>query len=356
MAYTTIKKPSDYFNTITYTGDGSSSRSLTGVNFQPDFIWGKSRSAVRNHHLFDSVRGGNKLIKSNSTDAETVDAGSGDIGSFDSDGFTAISGSSDNNNFNNNSENYVAWNWLGANGTSANTDGDIASTVSANTTSGFSIVSYTGNSTSGATVGHGLGVTPKMVIVKKRSASGFNWVVQHASIFNSSDTIVALDSADAAYTQGVANFNGTAAGSSVFTIGSGGNTNDTGASYIAYCFADKQGFSKFGSYTGNGSTDGTFVYTGFKPAFVMIKKTDSAGNFWHIYDTKRSSSGGSNIIDDVLYPNRSDAEYSGDKLDIVSNGIKFRSGNGDINSSGGNYIYMAFAEQPLVGDNPATAR
>ena len=342
MAYTTINKPKEHFNTVTYTGNTSAGHAITGVGFQPDLTWNKSRANATPHYLFDVIRGATNFIKSDSTSAESQNTDT--LTSFDSDGFTL-----GNATGNNGSGSFASWNWK-ANGTGvANTDGSISSTVSASATSGFSIVSYTATGST-ATIGHGLGAIPKMMIIKN-TTSNSTWAVYHASL--GTGKFLRLQGTDAVGTE--ANWFDTTPTSSVFTVGS----NLPSGATIAYCFADVQGYSKVGgSYTGNGNADGTFVYTGFKPSFVMIKKTDSAGNFWHIYDNKRSSSGGSNVINDVLYPNRSDAEYSEDRIDFVSNGIKFRSGNGDINSSGGNYIYMAFASAPLVGTNnvPCTAR
>ena len=350
MAYTTIKKSSDYFNTKLYTGDGSSSRSITGVNFQPDWTWVKSRnSADYDHMVTDVVRGTPKMLKTNSTAAE-AEYSAGGIGSFDSDGFTIAAGSSNNTNMNNNTTTYVGWNWKANGAGSANTDGSISSTVSANTTSGFSIVSFTGTGST-ATVGHGLGVTPKMFIVKNRSISEL-WRPYHVAL--GGGQALALNATNATDTD-ASYWSNTNPTSSVFTVGTNTGTNGSGNSMIAYCFADVQGYSKFGSYTGNGSTDGTFVYTGFKPAFVLWKRTEDAGYDWDLYDTARDTH---NVAFKELIPNGSGAESSSTvlSLDILSNGFKLRTSNGNGNDSGKPYIYMAFAEQPLVGDNPATAR
>jgi len=345
MAYTTIKKPSDYFNTKLYTGNGGT-QSITGVGFQPDFTWIKSRSAGSWHHMGDVVRGADKRLQTNSTNAEsTVTTG---ITSWDSDGFSLGS----NGDTNASSETFASWNWK-ANGTGvANTDGSISSTVSANTTSGFSIVSWTSlASGSNYTVGHGLGSTPAMIIVKGRHESN-SWQVYHHKNTSAPETeYLDLSTADATADYPV--WNDTAPTSSVFTCGTWSGF-DAGGTMIAYCFADVQGFSKFGSYTGNGNADGTFVYTGFKPAFVMIKRTDSADG-WQMFDNKRDLS---NPGIHRLEADSSAAEYTGqaDHLDMYSNGFKPRYSGGNLNGSGATYIYMAFAEQPLVGDNPATAR
>jgi len=345
MAYTTIKKPSDYFNTKVYTGTGSS-LALTGVGFQPDWTWIKRRNGTAYHWLIDAVRGSTKAIYSNGTEAEQTQ--SQGITSFDSDGFTLGT----NSDVNGSSDTYASWNWLGANGTASNTDGSITSTVSANTTSGFSIVSYTGTGAN-ATVGHGLGVAPKMIIVKDRSAAK-NWTVYHIGVGNDKDILLDVTNTENTSTA----WNNTTPTSSVFSIGTLGNVNTSSNNYIAYCFADVQGYSKFGSYTGNGNADGTFVYTGFKPAWILIKHSGggtAGGESWNLQDVKRSTYNPSIIS---LFPNTTDADNSttNNSLDILSNGFKVRTVDNRLNNSGATYIYMAFAEEPLVGDNPATAR
>ena len=351
MAYTTIKKPSDYFNTILYTGDNSSPRTITGVGFQPDMNWSKIRSEVNDHWVSDAVRGANKIIRPNGTDDELVNGSGGYISSFNSDGYVIASGSASNNNFNKSSGTMVSWNWKANGAGSSNTDGDITSTVSANTTSGFSIVSYTGNLTSGATVGHGLGEVPKLVIVKNRSITE-DWFVLHTSASATAGSYLKLNLTDAVSSGNSIVFNNTNPTSTVFTVGSVNGTNGSGNNMIAYCFADVQGYSKFGSYTGNGNADGTFVYTGFKPAFVIFKVTSTTGS-WVMNDNKRNTS---NVVDKFLIPNLSNAESTLSTVDFLSNGFKLRTTDSSWNQSGASYIYMAFAEEPLVGDNPATAR
>ena len=347
MAYSVIKKPSDYFNTKLWTGNDNSGHAITGVGFQPDFVWIKNRNTTDDHNLFDSVRGNTKIVLSNSTSAEATNGSR--LESFDSDGITVGA----DNDTNRNGDSIVGWNWL-ANGTgSANTDGSISSTVSANTTSGFSIVSYTGTGAN-ATVGHGLGSIPKMIIVKRTSGAD-PWRVQHTSLGSQYHLI--LNETNASST-GTNVWNDTEPTSSVFTISTDRAVNGSGDTFIAYCFAEKQGFSKFGSYTGNGNADGTFVYTGFSPAFVMVKRTDSA-NSWNIKDNRRNNASTSfniNPRNATLLPNDSAADQDANALDFLSNGFKNKSTGNDVNASGGSYIYMAFAEQPLVGDNPATAR
>ena len=351
MAYTTIKKPSDYFNTILYTGDNSSPRTITGVGFQPDMNWSKIRSEANDHWVSDAVRGANEIIRPNGTDDKLVNGSGGYISSFNSDGYVIASGSASNNNFNKSSGTMVSWNWKANGAGSSNTDGDITSTVSANTTSGFSIVSYTGNLTSGATVGHGLGEVPKLVIVKNRSITE-DWFVLHTSASATAGSYLKLNLTDAVSSGNSIVFNNTNPTSTVFTVGSVNGTNGSGNNMIAYCFADVKGFSKFGSYTGNGNADGTFIYTGFKPAFVLIKANASAD--WYLIDNKRSTF---NVMEASLKANTSDAESTTiQDMDFLSNGFKPRSTSGSTNGSGTTYIYMAFAEEPLVGDNPATAR
>jgi len=339
-----INKPTDYFNTVLYTGNGST-QSITGVGFQPDWVWIKQRGGTTWHQLYDSVRGVTKALASNDTFQEDTRATG--LTAFGSDGFTVGS----DNNANGSSNTYVAWNWLADNTSgSSNTDGSITSTVSANTTSGFSIVSYTGTGAN-ATVGHGID-TPKMIIVKNISVTK-NWCVYHHSIGNAK--IMKLNATDAE-TANTTTFNSTSPNSSVFTVGTSSLTNSSGENFIAYCFAEKKGFSKFGSYTGNGNADGTFIYTGFKPAFVIYKSTDLVDS-WFMQDTTRDTY---NPADLRLEPNGSGAEGTSANfsVDYLSNGFKIRANHSQTNNSGTNYIYMAFAENPLVGTNniPATAR
>ena len=347
MAYSTIIKPQDYYNTKLYTGN-TPGQSITGIGSKPDFSWFKGRvGGGFDNSLRDVLRGSLQNISSNSTAAENTSANS--VLSFDTDGFTL---GTDNQSFvNENGTTYVAWNWKANGAGSANTDGSITSTVSANTTSGFSIVTYTGNSTAGATIGHGLGVAPKFIIVKSYS-DNYNWTVYYG---DPTDYLV-LNATDAT-TDSNEVWNDTAPSSTVFTVGNRNSTNQNTATFVAYCFAEKTGFSKFGSYEGNGSTDGPFVYTGFKPAFVMIKVTNGTDN-WFIFDNRRSTSGG-NVVDDYLYPNLSNAEGGTDILDFLSNGFKLRTTDGGQNGSS-NYIYMAFAESPFTanvdGGLPTTAR
>ena len=343
MAYTTIKKPSDYFNTKLYTGNGGTNN-ITGVGFQPDWTWTKDRNGgAGNHLLFDAVRGANKFINSNTNASETTDTDR--FMSFDSDGFTLGA----DGNINSSGVNFASWNWLASNTTASNTDGSITSTVSANTTSGFSIVSYTGTGAN-ATVGHGLGVTPNIIISKRRSAIG-DWLVGGSTVNTvggGSNKLLLLNSTVAIDTNSEVY---QTIGASTFQIGINAYINTNTSTMISYCFAEKKGFSKFGSYTGNGNADGTFIYTGFKPAFVILKRTDSTSS-WDLYDNKRL---GYNVKNYGLFPDLANTESTTDKIDILSNGFKMRTTTGG-NYSGATYIYMAFAEEPLVGDNPCTAR
>ena len=343
-----INKPSEYFNTKLYTGNGGT-QSITGVGFQPDWTWIKCRSAANGHTLWDSVRGVTKFIDSAFNYPEQTNVNG--LTSFNSDGFSVGT----LGDVNANAATQVSWNWLAGGTASSNTDGSITSTVSANTTSGFSIVSYTGTG-SLATVGHGLGVAPKMVIVKNLIDSE-PWIVYHSGIDATApqDYHLRLNTTDAKVDE-AAIWNDTAPTSSVFSLGSSGAPNGSGDATIAYCFAEKKGFSKFGSYTGNGNADGTFIYTGFKPAFVIRKRTDTTAD-WRIDDSKRD---GYNVIPFTLFPNLNNEETtsSGYYVDLLSNGFKCRGTSVNQNASGGTYIYMAFAENPLVGTNniPTTAR
>ena len=346
MAYTNIDKSSLHFNTKLYTGTGSSN-AITGVGFQPDWVWIKRRSATSSNQLFDAVRGVTKRLFSDSNEAESTSATT--LTSFDSDGFTV----STHTGLNGSSDTYAAWNWLANGSGSANTDGSISSTVSASTTSGFSIVKYTGNLTSGANIGHGLGVKPAMIIIKNLDATE-SWLCYHTSL--GATKHIKLNVTEAAGTA-TSRFNDTEPTTSLFTVGNDPQTNGNSNDMIAYCFAEKKGFSKFGSYTGNGNADGAFIYTGFKPGWIMIKRYDSGTEDWNIWDSKRI---GYNISgNDKLYANLNSAELTTENaIDILSNGFKLRSTNGGFNGSGSSYIYMAFAEAPLVGSNnvPCTAR
>jgi len=342
MAYSSIAKPTDHFNTLLFTGDGSSNRGITGVGFQPDWVWLKTRTSRANSHvLIDAVRGTNR-VRSDSTAAEA--SVSGEFISFDTDGFTLTDNAS--NELNYNAVDYVTWNWKANGAGSSNNDGSTSSTVSANTTAGFSIVGWAGAG-SATTVGHGLGVVPKVVLVKNRSEV-YGWQMYHESLGNGK--YVSINSTDAVATSSQS-WNDTSPTSSVFSVGASDSNNKSGNNIIAYCFAEKTGYSKFGSYTGNGSSDGTFVYTGFKPAFLWIKRTDTSKN-WFNHDSKRL---GYNPQNEYLHSNLAVTEVASTELDMLSNGFKFLNSGSGHNGSGGTYIYLAFAENPFVGNDSGTA-
>jgi hypothetical protein len=347
MAYTTINKSSSYFTPTLYTGTGTT-QSVTGVGFQPDFVWIKDRVATDFHWWTDAVRGATKTLHSNVTTAETTQATS--LTAFGSNGFTLGSDASVNRN----GDTFVSWNWLGANTTVSNTSGSITSTVSANTTAGFSIVSYTGTRTPTAnqSIGHGLGAVPSMIIVKNRSSGTRGWRVYHKSL-GTPDKELILNSTAAVGTD-TATWQNTTPTSSLFYVGASGETNNTGDNFIAYCFAEVKGYSKFASYTGNGSTNGTFIYTGFKPAFIITKCSSASGE-WEIYDNKRTTY---NVATSTLEAQSTSAELNFYSIDMLSNGFKQRQTYNTQNQSGATYIYMAFAENPFVtsGGIPVTAR
>lgn len=345
-----INKPTDHFNTVLYTGNTNDNHSITGVGFEPDFTWIKSRTGTAfDHRNFDIVRGAGKRIGTNKTDAEATVTN--ELKSFDTDGFTlgtsvAVNGSA----------NFASWNFKAGGTAVSNTDGTIISSVSANTTSGFSIVSYTGNGSTNQTTGHGLGVTPSLKIVKNRDSTT-DWAVTGSALGTIGNVLALQD------TRAIANQPAFFPADSSTTIGlsgssSGSSQNSSGNDYIAYCFAEKKGFSKFGSYVGTGSsTETPFIYTGFKPAFVIIKNASSTQS-WYMYDNARNPT---NDMGKTLWSDLSDAEYdysvNPSNLDMLSNGFKLRVA-GAMNLSGQNITYMCFAENPLVGTNgiPATAR
>ena len=342
MAYTTIKKPSDYFNTKLYTGNGGT-QSITDLGFQPDLTWIKQRGGTTSHVFYDAVRGAYWTIQSNTTNSQTADDG---LTAWNSGGWNMGNVSTTNGN----GLSYVGWNWKAGGGQgSSNTDGSINTTyTSANTTTGFSISKYTGNASAGATIGHGLGSVPKMVIVKKTNGAK-DWNVYHVGMGATKGMYLNLTNAEQTH----GNWNNTTPTNTVFSIGSDDQVNGSGQTYITYCFAEKQGFSKFGSYVGNGNADGTFVYTGFKPKFILTKNSSASSTSWVLTDTSRSTY---NVTSNALMADASTAEQAYTYFDITSNGFKARNTSHWVNGSGNTIIYMAFAEEPLVGDNPATAR
>ena len=349
MAYTTLDDPSAYFQTKIYTGTGSSQAYTFDGNsdMQPDFLWFKQRSEEREHRLYDSVRGVTKYLEAHQDGAESTDSGATGLTALGSDGFTVVSANGVNAG---SSRTYVAWGWKAGGSASTNENGSITSSVSANQDVGFSIVSYTGNATDDATVGHGLSSAPQMVITKSRGDAGAWQVLTNITSDYSEGDYIALNTTDAVGNSANVSFVPT---STTWQMKSGqaGNTSST---KIAYCFHSVQGYSKFGNYTGNGNVNGTFVYTGFKPAWVIVKKT-SATNNWVMMDNKRDPF---NMMTKYLLANDNTAEGTGLNFDFLSNGFKLKSASGGTNTSGATYIYMAFAENPLVTSTgvPATAR
>ena len=339
MAFTSIDNPELYFQTKLYTGNGTDDTAITldgDENMQPDWVWIKERDDANAHYIFDSVRGIDKQLQSNSTAAEYDYSGDANrsLKSFNSDGFTLGTGAGVNGN----GELFVAWCWKES------------------ATAGFDIVTYTGNQTA-RTISHNLGAVPKMMIVKNRGTTG-NWGVYHVGL-GTANKRLELDGTAAADT-GTSVWNDTDPTSSVFSVGDNDRiTNGNGMTYVAYLFAEKQGYSKFGSYTGNGqdTPNGVFIYLGFTPAFILIKATDD--NSWVIVDNKRPAD--SNPVDDSLAADSTAAETTGDSnttFDFLSNGFRTNGNSGNNNSSGQEYIFMAFAEQPFVSSTgvPATAR
>ena len=361
MAYTTINKPSQYFNTITYTGAGGATQSVTGTGFSPDLIWIKNRTDAYSHVLQDICRGfgATKNLSSNSTNAEGASGATGDnyghVLTSDSNGFTVtytINASNDGGTIRKGTyysgDNYVSWNWLAANSTTSNTSGSISSTVSANTTSGFSIVQGQMNASGSWTVGHGLGVTPSMIICRGQNVTSV-WATYHKSL--GAGNYLTLNTTNAS-TADANVWNNTLPTSSVYSMNATFWSAGAGQNFIAYCFAEVKGFSKFGSYTSNGSADGTFIYTGFKPAFIMTKQSNAGtGANWFMVDNKRNTF---NVVNNLLDANLSNAERNANIYDFYSNGFKDRLGLG----SGEPFIYMAFAENPFVSSTfiPTTAR
>jgi len=350
MAYTDIDDPGEYFNTVLYTGTGSSN-AISGVGFSPNWVWIKERDSTSSHSVSDTIRGVTKRLNPDLTDDE--ETLSGLMTSFDSDGFTNAA----DNGVNENTKTYVAWNWKAGTAVSGNSGGSgtaKAYSGSVNTDAGFSIIKYIGNGSSGHTIPHHLSAIPKMMIIKNMTTNSTNWMIYHVALGNTKAIYftTAYADIDAGW------WNNTSPTSSVFTLGNHDNHNANDNSVIAYCFAEKQGYSKFGSYVGNGNADGTFFYLGFKPAWVMLKKTTDGTSSWCIFDNKRL---GRNPNNPRLYANNNNAsEGASDEayVDILSNGFKLRGAQPDINLSAKTYIFMAFAESPFVTSTgvPATAR
>jgi hypothetical protein len=341
MAYTTIDKGSSYFNGLAYTGTNTSTAYNNGLDMSTNggLVWLKVRNSTGDHGLFDSVRGTTKRLRSNTTDAEDTLSG---LTSFNSTGFTLGTA------YNDTPYTFMSWSWIAGGTGVSNTSGSITSTVSANTTAGFSVGKTTGTLSSGTiTVGHGMGVAPSMIFWKRTDGVS-NWQVYHKS---TGTGLLQLNQTSAVNTG--ASF-WPATSSTTFSVAN--NLYGAGETYAYYCFAEVKGYSKFGSYTGNGSTDGTFVYTGFKPAFIMLKSSSSGAVGWITHDNKRI---GFNPNNYYVEPNNSNAESADtDKILLLSNGFKLISTSASWNSSGGTYIYMAFAENPFVSSKgiPCTAR
>jgi hypothetical protein len=342
MAYTEIDDPSAYFQTTLYTGNGSNDLSITNSgnsDLQPDLVWIKQRDS-RDHFLFDSVRGVLQYVASNTTAAEsTLSDG---LKSFNSNGFTIDDGIG----INQNNDPHVSWNWKAGGSASNNTDGDITSSVNVNQEAGFSIIKYDSNNTAGQTVGHGLGVTPNFLIFKKIDGTT-NWHCWSDTLATTNYINLNLSDAQSSSSDWISVSN------SLITLKTNWGVTNDGGNFICYAFANKQGYSKFGSYTGNGNADGVFVYLGFKPSFVMTKCFSASGQSWHMQDNKRD---GFNYNNHRLFADSSGGEETTVRMDLLSNGFKYRDGDGQTN--GATYIYMAFAEAPFVTSTgvPATAR
>jgi hypothetical protein len=342
-----IALPGENFNTIIWTGD-SGGRAFTGVGFQPDFVWAKNRDDTWGFTLVDSVRGGNEVLTSDTYDAEVTNNNNGWIDSFDSDGFTVIAGASNANWWNNSGDDYVGWNWKAGGTAASNTDGSITSSVSANTTAGFSIASYTGTG-SAATIGHGLSSAPELILVKNRDAAD-DWQVYCASNTAAPETDFLVLNTSAATVDSVDRWNDTPPSASVFTVGDSVKVNTDDEDYIAYCFHSVEGYSKVGSYEGNNNADGSFIYLGFRPAFLLLKSIDGSAH-WEMEDDKRDTY---NLSHKSLQANLNYAEdtsTSRNGLDFVSNGFKFRSNSSNVMNGSETYLYIAFAESPFKYSN-----
>ena len=358
MGYTTIDDPTAHFQVKKYTGNGSSGHAITfdgNSNMQPDWLWNKVSSAADSHAMFDSNRGVNKILFPNVTTVEATD-GNGNLESFDSNGFT-VGG----NQYyaNNNGATQMTWAWKANGGSTTTNDasstgvGTIDSVYQANTTAGFSIVLHTGTGSSG-TIAHGLGVKPDWILTKNRTDGSTDWANYHVGL--ASAEYYAVLNSNAAQQAGSSVWGDTAPTSTVFTVG-GANTknNASNKNYISYCFAPIQGYSKFGSYKGNNNANGSFIYTGFRPAFFILKRYNSTGN-WLIYDNKRDTL---NEVLTYLVANATDASSTAsDGIDFLSNGVKIRRTGVSWNGDGDDYLYIAFAEHPFVTSKgtPTTAR
>jgi len=346
MPTPTIPAGNLYMNATLYTGNGTAAtdvqtitNGVAGQSFQPDLVWTKSRSNAVSHHIGDSVRGIDKTLVSNLTSAEGTYTY--DIHAFNSNGFTVGNDGSQNTS----GYTYVGWQWKAGGTAVTNTSGTISAQVSANTTSGFSVVTYTGTGVN-ATIGHGLGVAPSMIIFKVRSNGTYGWYCYTSPLGATQHLVL---NTTAALSSSSTLFNDTLPTSTVMSVGTSPGTNQSGQTYVAYCWAEIAGFSRIWYYIGNGSSDGPFIYTGFRPRFVMVKRADTIAN-WTIRDTARNSYNSANL---GLFPNLSNAEdsTSGRDIDILSNGFKIRGTDSDLNTSSGTYVYACWAENPFKYSN-----
>ena len=354
MAYTTIDNPELYFQTQLYTGnanDGSGTTQAVTLggseDMQPDLVWIKSRSATKSYYFFDVIRGVTKELNTNNQNDENTNAQG--LQSFNSDGFTL----GHEPEMNENGTTYCSWNWLAGGSASSNTQGNVTTSVSANTTAGFSVVTYSGNG-GALTIGHGLGAKPSMIFIKNRTDDGSDWIIGHKDGGGFDNNKFLKFSNASTFTNSVVF--GTAPATTTLALSTGNASNISASSkdFVAYCFAGKKGYSKFGKYEGASSTDGSFIYTGFKPAFFMAKAIGRSEN-WYIFDNKRL---GYNVENAQLYPDVNNTEATTDYLDFLSNGVKYRYNSVGLNGTGEEYIYMAFAENPFVNSNgiPGLAR
>jgi hypothetical protein len=333
-------QPSDHYNTVLYVGNQPADNAITGVGFSPNFVWVKNRDTTTANTLFNTVQGVGKSLYSNTDGAEVTDAQG--MKSFDADGFTVGNWSQPNTN----GDDYVSWNWNAATTTGLSGGTITPSSYSINATAGIGIYEYAGTGSNG-TIAHGLGTGDKFLMVKNTSSgAGVNWKCIHSKL-SSGDQNLYLNLTTGETTE-TATFNSTFPGDTVFNLGTNLGTNSSGNDYIAYLFCSKPGFSKMGSYTGNGNADGAFAFTGFRPAFVLIKRFNSSGDSWFLTDSKRDTY---NVVGKPLYPDDNWAEGSGTFLDFLSNGFKLRTTSSSWNGSGNGYIYAAFAEFPLVSSN-----
>ena len=345
MAYSTIDDPTLYFNTVLYTGTGSE-QTVSGVNFSPGLTWLKSRSNGQPNVLSDSVRGGNKQLYSADTQAETTYGQY--LKSFNSDGFVLGTDSG----INQSSQTFVSWNWKAGGSASNNTDGNKTISLSVNTTAGFSVGTYAGTGQD-STIGHGLGAVPDWLMIKNRSSGSRKWQLWHNGL-TGTNKYLAIDRSDAELTD-TASWDNTAHSNTVWNTYGSGEANQNGENFVCYAWTSIQGFSDFGSYTGNGNADGPFIYTGFKPAWIMTKQING-GSSWIVHDNKRDPI---NAVTEYFTVEENDAAGTlANSFDLCSTGFKVRTSNGDRNSNGDIFAYWAFAESPLVNSEgiPNNAR